>query len=76
MQAGRDGGTARLYGTAALRFLVPLHGQDRQEAVGAVREVGADAELPAISWRATPDDGKFLMLREYNTTGKAAHRPQ
>jgi hypothetical protein len=45
----------------------------------ALERLGADDELLAIIviWRDTLNDAEVLrMLREYNTTGRALHRPQ
>jgi hypothetical protein len=45
----------------------------------ALKRLNADEELLAIvgSWRDTLDDAETLsMLREYNATGRALHRPQ
>jgi hypothetical protein len=53
--------------------------QIARELYAALERLGADAELLAIvgSWRDTLDDGEVLsMLREYNATGRALHRPQ
>jgi hypothetical protein len=53
------------------------------EIVGEIytilERLGAEPELLAIvgSWRDTLDDWEVLsLLREYNATGRALHRPQ
>jgi hypothetical protein len=49
------------------------------ELSAALVRLGADEDLLSIvgSWRDTLDDAEVLsLLREYNATGKALHRPQ
>jgi len=60
------------------RMTPDLKAQIADEICTALERLGADEELLSVigSWRDTLDDAEVLtMLRDYNATGKALHRP-
>jgi hypothetical protein len=76
-QAGLDAAARGAWKAAVMT--ADVKAQIAGEIYVALERVGADAELLAIvgSWCDTLDDAQVLsMLREYNATGRALHRPQ
>ena len=59
--------------------MIDMKAQIADELYKALERLGADVELLSIvgSWRDTLGDEEIVsLLRDYNATGKALHRPQ